>query len=79
MSKLEEMSVEYRNKLIAKNTYNTNDNYSTTHPNAISDGDNKGKGENNNSVGSLTDIQTRESLITKNKYNKNDPYNESNV
>ena len=77
MSRLEELSLPFRKKLIAKNIYNENDKYEISHPNALSNGDEKGKGELNGQVGGLTDIKTRESLLTKNIYNKNREYNDS--
>jgi hypothetical protein len=43
-------------------------------PNAISDGDEKGKGDNNGKVGSLTDINTRIELINKNVYKGDNGY-----
>lgn len=46
-NKLEEVALSQRAFLIPKNEYNSSDDsqsYSATHPNAISDGDNKGKG-----------------------------------
>ncbi len=46
----------------------------TNNPNAISDGDEKGKGDNNGKVGSLTDINTRTELINKNVYNGDNGY-----
>ena len=77
MSKLEKISIQYRKNLVSKNIYNNNNNYSNSHPNALSDGDERGKGENNNSVGSATDIKSRKTLLTKNKYGKNKEYNDA--
>lgn len=77
MSRLVKISEEYRKNLVAKNTYNKNDVYSGTHPNALSDGDNRGKGEKNGSVGSSDDIKARNEAKTKNKYTLNKPYNDS--
>ena len=46
--------------------------------NALSDMDDKGKGENNGNVGSSVDIQTRNEILVKNKYNKNYEYSSTN-
>ena len=43
-TKLEELGEEFRKQNIVKNTYQEEKQYSGIHPNAISDGDNKGKG-----------------------------------
>lgn len=46
-NKLELAAIQQRNILIPLNNYNYSDasqNYGATHPNALSDGDNKGKG-----------------------------------
>lgn len=77
MSRLEEISEQYRKEQIVRNGYNKNDEYSGTHEDALSDGDEKGKGEKDGSVGSKTDIQKRKELNTKNKYSYNKPYNDS--
>lgn len=79
MSRLEEAGEAYRKEQITKNSYDANETYNSGHPNAQSDGDNKGKGENNNQVGSAIDIQSREVAKTKNKFNFNNPYNDSNA
>lgn len=73
MSRLLDNSPEFRDPLIAKNTFNINDNYEAGHPNALSDGDEQGKGETN-TVGSATDIQQRQILKAKNLYTRNAPY-----
>jgi hypothetical protein len=44
------------------------------HPNAMSDGDDRGKGENNGNVGSSIDIQTRTDVVARNKYNGSKGY-----
>jgi len=48
-NKLEQAALAQRASLIPLNTYNSedqNNNYGAGHPNALSDGDNKGKGTN---------------------------------
>lgn len=77
MSRLLENSPQYRNPLIAKNTFNINDNYEAGHPNALSDGDEQGKGQVGDSIGSATDIIQRNTLKAKNLYTRNKPYDSS--
>lgn len=75
MSKLEDVSLPFRNKLIASNDYDNNDQYSAGHADALSTGDESGKGELNGKIGGTTDIKSRDTAIAKNKYNKNKEYN----
>jgi hypothetical protein len=77
MSRLEDISKQYREREVVRNDHDFNDEYSGTHPDALSDGDEKGKGEKNGSVGSATDIKTREQQIVRNKFNNNRPYDDS--
>ena len=80
MSRLLENSDEFRKREFARNTstlYNPNDPYSVGHDNALSDGDEKGKGEKDGSIGGLTDIQKRHQSDAKNMYNKDRPYDAS--
>lgn len=69
-----------RKKLIPKNDYKTDFQYSSTNPDAIGDGDSKGKGTGGNldvyneSAGALQDIIERKSEIVINKYKKDTPY-----
>ena len=79
MSRLETISKEFRDKTLAKNSYSNNDDYGVSHPNALSDGDNKGTGENSGSIGSATDIQSREKLLVKNKFSPNKPYDSASA
>lgn len=78
-SNLSRISVDYRERELARNAYDRNDEYVSTHPNALSDGDAKGKGEKNGSVGNNTDVQKRFNLTARNKYNLNNPYNIDNA
>jgi hypothetical protein len=75
MSRLEESSIGYRKTNIARNDFDNNDQYSVGHPDALSTGDENGKGEVNGRVGGTTDIKQRECLAAKNCYNKNREYN----
>jgi hypothetical protein len=80
MSRLLANSEQYRKREFARNTstlFTPNDPYNTAHSKALSDGDEKGKGENSGSIGGLTDIQKRHEGEAKNMYNKNKPYNDS--
>jgi hypothetical protein len=61
---------EERKKLEVKNEYQINENYTDGHPNAISDGDEKGKNE----IGSSVDILERNKGIVKNLFNNNKTY-----
>ena len=73
-SKLKEIADKQREIQIVKNIYKGNDVYNISHPNALSDGDEKGKGELNNSIGSASDIISRESQMARNQYTKANPY-----
>lgn len=75
MSRIEEKSKEFRDKLIVKNDHGSDNEYSVSHPDAISDGDNYGK----QSEGSAADIAMRKKLTVKNKYNSDKEYNQSNA
>lgn len=75
MSKLEDVSLQYRTCTIVMNDYKSNKEYTAGHPDALSDGDELGKGELNGNVGGKTDIKTRTTLITKNKYKNTNEYN----
>jgi len=73
MSRLLENSPQYRNPLLAKNEFTNNDEYNVGHENALSDGDEHGKGETE-TIGSATDIKKRKQLEAKNQFTQNDPY-----
>jgi hypothetical protein len=75
MSRLEDISAGYRKREISRNEYDNNDPYTGGHANALSDGDEWGKGENNGQVGGATDIKARQTMIAKNKFNRNNEYN----
>ena len=79
MSRLLENSDEFRNREKARNEYTNNDEYLSGHPNALSDGDEKGKGQTDESVGGATDISKRNESAARNRYNKNNPYNINNA
>ena len=65
-----EIAAQELKKLVPQNTYSENNGYTATHPNATSDGDEKGK----DILGSKTDIATRDYSLGLNAYNANNPY-----
>jgi hypothetical protein len=73
MAGLQTTQKQFRDALVAKNTYSTSDEYNVGHENALSTGDELGKGETN-SIGSATDIAKRNTLISKNKFSKSREY-----
>ena len=74
-----EYSKSFRNREIVRNKYKTTDEYRASHPNAKSDGDELGKGENNGEVGGRTDVAQRNRESVRNSYNKDNPYDASKV
>lgn len=75
---LTQIADQQRAALMSSNEYDgsVTDEYNSSHPNALSDGDNAGKGQTN-TVGSQTDIVTRQSLLGFNTYNSSDEYGSS--
>lgn len=71
-------STIFRNKQLKRNSYSNNAPYGPSHKNALSDGDEKGKGEKNGSIGSKTDIYMRSKLLATNKFSPNKPYDSVN-
>jgi len=69
-----------RKKLLTKNDYTTSNQYSATNPDAIADGDEKGKGTGNfldvynQTAGNKTDTVERKNEIKINKYNSSKTY-----
>jgi hypothetical protein len=67
-----------RKKLIPKNDYKTTNEYSATNKDALSDGDEKGRGTGTfldvTNGGTKTDILERQSEIVINKYKPTNPY-----
>ena len=75
-TKLELLADQFRVENVIKNTYLDSDGkkYGSTHPNALSDGDVKGKGTltnaeriNSTQGGGIEDIEKRNELIAKNE------------
>jgi len=69
-SRLMDISLQFRQCSVARNDYGNNSAYVAGHPDALSTGDEDGKGEVNGQVGGTTDIRTRECSIAKNKFQK---------
>jgi hypothetical protein len=69
-----------RKKLFPKNDYNYGNQYSQTNPDAIADGDSKGRGTGvfldvyNQGIGTKEDVLERKLEIKINKYNQNKTY-----
>jgi len=67
-----------RKKLIPKNDYKTTNEYSSTNKDALSDGDEKGRGTGTfldvNNGGTNIDILERNAEIVINKYKPTNPY-----
>lgn len=74
-----EYSAQFRTEAITKNKYTKNNVFGASHPDAISDGDDLGRGENSGSIGTRTDIAKRNELESKNIYSANNPYDGSKV
>jgi hypothetical protein len=66
-----------RTENLVKNKFNKKNLYNSTNPDAISDGDENGKGpkDENGTVGSKTDILKRTENTGKNSYNSKKEYN----
>ncbi len=79
MSRLLDVSKQFREELLSKNIYNEKEEYTPSHKNALSDGDEWGKGELNGSIGSATDIRTRNELLSKNMYSFNREYGDGDT
>ena len=79
MTELEKLANLYRKEHITKNLYATSNEYSDNNKNALSDGDEKGKGENNGSIGSSVDIQNRIANTVKNKFSPSNEYSSVNA
>lgn len=64
-----------KDKLTAINAYaEASFEYGPTNPNAISDGDTKGRGQNGESIGTSIDKAEKDKLIAQNQFNDSAPY-----
>lgn len=79
-TQLEVIAEQLRTQEIVINRYSEKNGYGLTSKDAISDGDERGKGQKNDhgDVGSLTDINTRTQLMNTNKYGKEFGYGLTN-
>jgi hypothetical protein len=64
----------FRNREAVRAKYKQTDEYRLGHPNAKSDGDELGKGENNGSIGGKTDVLQRKIAEARNYFTRNNPY-----
>lgn len=76
---LADFSVQFRTEEIARNKYSNNNQYTETSKDALSDGDELGKGELNGSIGGRTDIAERSKELAKNIFTVNNQYDGSKV
>jgi hypothetical protein len=74
-----EYSKSFLNREKIRDEYNNNNEYRLGHPNALSDGDDLGRGENNGQIGTKTDISQRKIAEAKNRYSANNQYDGSKV
>jgi hypothetical protein len=79
-TQLEVIAEQLRTQEIVINRYSDKNGYGLTSKDAISDGDERGKGQkgDNGEVGSITDINTRIQILNTNKYGKEFGYGLTN-
>ena len=77
-TQLEILAEKLRKEVISKNSYNSSNGQSSVNKNALSDGDEKGKGDVNGQVGSSVDIQNRIDNLGRNRYNGQNEYSSLN-
>ena len=73
-SQIKSISDKFREEALARNEYKSLNTYSSNHPNALSDGDELGKGENNGKIGGITDINSRIDGINRNFFSDSKTY-----
>ena len=78
-NELSKIAEDQRKKLIPKNDFKPDNQYSTVHPDALADGDKIGRGFgsldiNNDSIGTSNDILKRKDELKVNKFSTNNPY-----
>ena len=79
-NELSKIAAAERAKLFPKNDYSTANLYSSVNPDALADGDDKGRGTGifldryNQNIGTKTDVIERKSEIKINEYQVNKPY-----
>jgi hypothetical protein len=77
-TQLEIIAEKLRQEVISRNVYNGDKSYSSVNKNALSDGDEKGKGDVNGQVGSSVDIQNRIDNMGRNRYGVDNEYSSIN-
>ena len=79
-TQLEVIAEKLRTQEVVINRYSEKNGYGTTNKNALSDGDELGKGQAGDAgtIGSLTDINTRIQVTSINKYNSENGYGITN-
>ena len=79
-TQLEVIAEKLRTQEVVINRYSEKNGYGITSKDAISDGDEYGKGQkgDNGEVGSITDINTRIQITATNKYNNENGYGITN-
>jgi hypothetical protein len=79
-TQLEVIAEKLRTQEVVINRYSEKNGYGTTNKNALSDGDELGKGQagDTGTIGSLTDINTRIQVTSINKYNSENGYGITN-
>lgn len=77
-TQLEILANKYRTEILGPNVYKDNNEYSSVNKNALSDGDDKGKGDVNGQVGSSVDIQNRIDNMGRNRYSIVNEYSSIN-
>lgn len=63
-----------RAEMLPKSIYKIGDQYSEVHPNALSDGDEKGRGGDIEDRGLGSEVKLRKKLLAMNTYKKGDEY-----
>jgi len=76
-TQLEIIAEKERQAHLTRNSYVEKNGYGVTHENALSNGDEKGKGETG-TIGSSVDIQARVENLLRNPYSSNNQYNSKN-
>lgn len=78
-TELENIANQQRLLQLSKNDYTDVKQYNSNNLDALSSGDEKGKGEYNGQIGSLSDINTRKENLIKNDYSGTKQYNSNNL
>ena len=80
MSRLSDQGAILSTQQTVKNRYKQGNEYNVGNKDAISDGDNFGRGANaSGEVGTADDLKARKTQLTKNKYKEGNEYNLNNA